>query len=130
MSIKMASWTWSWGRSGTKLPGAGNGHQISAPGKYDGATGYSKTFCCWNYDLNQDGWQDLISVSFPGDPFHWFENPQNQPGHWKKHEIWHSACNETPLILDVTGDGKPEIIVGSQPTGQIGFRNPYAGKIG
>lgn len=106
-------------------------HEISTPGTYDGAKGYSKTFCCWNYDLNNDGWQDLISVSFPGDPFHWFENPKNDAGHWQRHEIWHSACNETPLFLDVTGDGKPEIIIGSQPTAQMGYLEiPAPEKVG
>ncbi|MFO1022097.1 MAG: VCBS repeat-containing protein [Planctomycetales bacterium] len=95
-------------------------HEISKLGKYDGATGYSQT-ACWGYDVNADGWTDLIAISFPGVPFHWFENPKNEAGHWKKHEIWHSACNETPQFLDVTGDGKPEIILGSNPEEQMGY---------
>ncbi len=96
-------------------------HEIRKPGTYNGETGYSNSFANWTYDVNGDGWPDLISVGFPGAPFHWFENPQNKEGHWKQREIWHSACNETPQFLDVTGDGRPEVVVGSQPEGQVGY---------
>ena len=53
--------------------------------------------------------------------FHWYENPKNEPGHWKEHLIWHSACNETPNFLDLTGAGKPQLILGSQPEDQTGY---------
>lgn len=89
--------------------------------KYDGSKGYSNTFASWAYDVNGDGWDDVIHVGFPGAPCYWYENPQNQPGLWKQFEIWHSACNETPLFTDLTGDGKPELILGSQPERQMGF---------
>jgi hypothetical protein len=96
-------------------------HEIRKPGTYDGAKGYSQSFAMWAYDVNADGWQDLICIGFPGVPCHWFENPQNQPGHWKQHEIWHSAANETPQFLDVTGDGKPELVMASEPEGIVGY---------
>ena len=57
----------------------------------DGLGNYSRSFACWAEDLNADGWLDLIVIGFPGAPCHWFENPRNKEGHWKKHEIWHSA---------------------------------------
>ena len=96
-------------------------HEIRPPGDYWAGNGYSHSFCNWAYDINQDGWQDVIIVGFPGDPFHWYENPQGKEGHWVAHEIWHSICNETPLFTDLTGDGKPEVICGSQPEQQMGF---------
>jgi hypothetical protein len=89
--------------------------------KYDGTKGYSNCFCQWTYDVNGDGWDDLITVGYPGDPFYWYENPKNEPGRWKQHLIWHSICNETPLFTDVTGDGKPDIVFGSQPERQMGY---------
>jgi len=89
--------------------------------KYDGNTGYSNCFASWAYDVNRDGWDDIIVVGFPGAPCYWYENPKNQPGNWKQFEIWHSACNETPLFTDITGDGQPELILGSQPERQLGF---------
>jgi len=82
----------------------------------NGAGGYSHSFANWAYDLNGDGWTDLICIDFPGVPCYWFENPKGQEGDWKQHEIWHSAANETPQFADVTGDGKPELIFASEET--------------
>ena len=96
-------------------------HEIRKPGKFVAGVGYSTSFANWAYDINGDGWDDFILIGFPGDPFYWYENPKNQPGHWKQHLIWHSACNETPDFEDLTGDGKPELILGSQPESQMGY---------
>jgi hypothetical protein len=84
----------------------------------DGANGYSESFCCWAEDLNRDGWPDLIVIGFPGNPCHWYENPRGQPGPWKEHVIWHSACNETPLYVDLFGNGKRVLVMGTQPRGK------------
>jgi len=96
-------------------------HEIKTPGKYIAGQGYSNTFCNFGYDVNGDGWVDLIEIGFPGADCHWYENPKNEPGHWKEHLIWHSACNETPNFLDLTGSGKPQLILGSQPEDQTGY---------
>lgn len=88
---------------------------------YDGTKGYSNCFASWAHDINRDGWDDLIVVGYPGDPFYWYENPQNQPGPWKQYEIWHSACNETVLFTDLTGDGVLDLVLGSQPERQMGY---------
>lgn len=93
----------------------------------DGAGGYSNSFADWAYDLNGDGWADLICIDFPGELCYWFENPQNKEEPWKKHPIWHSAANETPQFLDVTGDGKPELIMASETEGMVGYLEIPAG---
>ncbi len=85
----------------------------------DGA--YSQSFGLWAYDISGDGWQDVIVIGFPGVPCHWFENPQGKPGPWAQYEIWHSAANETPQFLDITGDGKPEIIMTSETEQMMGY---------
>ena len=94
-------------------------HEIRKPGEFgDGSGGYSQSFACWADDINKDGWADLIVIGFPGDPARWYENPQNKDGHWKAHEIWHSACNETPIYADLLGTGKRVLIMGWQPKGK------------
>ncbi len=94
-------------------------HPIRTPGDYgDGLHGYSKSFACWADDLNGDGYPDLIVVGFPGAPCHWFENPRGGSGLWKAHEIWHSACNETPQYADLFGNGKRVLVIGWQPRGK------------
>ncbi len=107
-----------WKRFPIRQPLDRNGQPTTG---YDGSKGYSNSFANWAWDVNQDGWTDLIVVGFPGAPCHWYENPQGKDGFWKEHEIWHSACNETPLFTDLTGDGIPELIFGSQPERQLGY---------
>ena len=96
-------------------------HRIR-PGKDDYTKGeenvYSNSFACWTEDINGDGWMDLIVIGFPGAPCHWYENPQGKEGMWKEHEIWHSACNETPLYVDLFGKGKRVLVMGWQPKGK------------
>ncbi len=94
-------------------------HPIRKLGDYgDGSAGYSQSFACWADDINRDGWVDLIVIGFPGQPCHWYENPKNQPGMWRAHEIWHSACNETPLYVDLLGTGQRVLVMGWQPKGE------------
>jgi hypothetical protein len=94
-------------------------HPIRKPGNYgDGSGGYSQCFACWAEDINGDGWPDLIVIGFPGAPCYWYENPKGSTDLWKQHEIWHSACNETPLYVDLFGTGKRVLVMGFQPKGK------------
>jgi hypothetical protein len=94
-------------------------HDIRKPGDYgDGLRSYSECMACWTEDLNGDGWADQIVIGFPGKPARWYENPAGKPGYWTSHEIWPSACNETPLYADLFGDGHRVLIMGWQPKGK------------
>jgi hypothetical protein len=84
----------------------------------DGLGNYSRSFACWADDFNGDGFPDLIVIDFPGAPCYWAENPKGAKGHWKKHTIWHSACNETPIYTDLFGTGKRVLVMGWQPKGK------------
>jgi len=79
---------------------------------------YSDSFACWTEDFNNDGWPDLLVIPFPGKACNWYENPQGKDGMWKAHQVWHSACNETPLYTDLTGNGKRVLVMGFQPKGK------------
>jgi len=101
-------------------------HEMQPPMDHkDGLGNYSRVFACWAEDLNGDGYADLIVIDFPGAPAYWMENPKGKatsedgkPMHWKKHTIWHSACNETPIYTDVFGDKKRVLVMGYQPDGK------------
>ena len=91
-------------------------HDIREPGDYgDGLHSYSKCMTCWSDDVNGDGWPDEIVIGFPGVPALWYENPKGKEGYWPEHEIWHSACNETPLYTDLFGDRHRVLLMGWQP---------------
>jgi FG-GAP-like repeat len=94
-------------------------HDIRKAGEYgDGLHGYSDCFTCWADDINRDGWPDQIVVGVPGAPCYWYENPKGKPGDWPRHEIWPSACNETPLYADLFADGHRVLVMGWQPPGK------------
>lgn len=91
-------------------------HEMQPPMDHkNGLSNYSRSFACWTDDFNQDGYQDLIVIDFPGIPCYWMENPKGAEGHWVKHTIWHSACNETPIYADLLGNGKRVLVMGFQP---------------
>ncbi|MCE9568354.1 MAG: VCBS repeat-containing protein [Planctomycetes bacterium] len=100
-------------------------HEMQPPADFkDGLSNYSRVFACWTDDFNGDGFADLLVIAFPGEPCYWMENPKGQaeegskPLHWKKHIIWHSACNETPIYTDLLGNGKRVLLMGAQPKGK------------
>ena len=97
-------------------------HEIRMPGEFVAGVGYSNSFANFAHDMNGDGLQDAVLIGFPGDPYHWYQNPGvGDETHWKEHVIWSSACNESPEFEDLNGDGIRELIIGSQPEAQMGF---------
>lgn len=85
-------------------------HQIYEGKSFDVRT-YSKNFICHVYDLNSDGWDDVLVLGFPGEEAYWFENPRGASGgYWKRHVVFNGLDNESPTFTDVNGDGKPEIV--------------------
>lgn len=95
--------------------------EIRPPGEFVAGKGYSNSFANTAWDMNGDGWMDVVIIGFPGDPFAWYQNPGPDGGLWKEHRIWTSICNESPEFEDLNGDGTPEFVFGSQPEAQMGF---------
>ncbi len=97
--------------SGVKIPG------------FEGALGtnnaYSETFVTAARDFNADGWPDYLEVGFPGKETLWWENPAASGGPWKRHVVINDTSNESPAFLDLTGDGRPELLCMSG--GRIGY---------
>ena len=102
-------------------------HEMQPPKDHGtGLSNYSRVFACWADDVNADGFADLIVIDFPGIPCYWMENPKGKDGHWTRHTIWHSACNETPLYVDLLGTGKRVLVMGFQPPDSKGNQGQMA----
>ncbi len=80
---------------------------------------YSKNFFAWGYDFNGDGWDDIMIYGFPGEDASWYENPKGKDGPWVRHKVADVVDNESPWFIDITGDGKPEIVCNSK--GYFGY---------
>ena len=102
-----------------------DGSVETLPG-FEGALGtenkYSDNFFAFVYDFNQDGWNDILIIGFPGKESAWYENPKGGEGVWKKNVVLKVTDNESPTFTDLTGDGKPEIVCCSD--GYYGYAEP------
>lgn len=83
------------------------------------ANGYSDNFISAAYDINGDGWTDYIVMGFPGKETLWYENPQGKDVPWKKHIAFDVTDNESPMFVDIDGDGRPDLLCMSG--GQLGY---------
>jgi hypothetical protein len=93
-------------------------------------TGVSDSWSAHGYDMNGDGWDDIVQISASdmgpkeanggvvgatnsitaGTGF-WYQNPQNMgAGNWAKFQISDDMKGEHKVYVDMTGDGKPEIL--------------------
>lgn len=99
-------------------------HDIWKHKKFDYTKGYSDSFLNFSTDVNEDSWPDLICFDFPGKEVYWFENPQGVDGLWKRYLIDSIASNESPLMADVDGDGKKDLVFGNEKLGQMAWWSP------
>ncbi len=78
-------------------------------GMLSGENEYSLNFLTYTYDIDGDGWTDIVVLGFPGKESWWFENPKSD-GPWKQHVALDVTDNESPAFVDINGDGRPEIV--------------------
>ncbi len=71
---------------------------------------YTNCFATLPMDVDADGDLDFISVSYFGKNVGWVENPGTKDGTWSYHEIDVPGPSEAAVLVDLTGDGKPEIL--------------------
>lgn len=62
------------------------------------------------YDVNGDGWTDIVSAGWMEDGIYWYENSKGAPSLWTKHKIADSTQTEGLIFEDIDGDGDPDIM--------------------
>jgi len=94
-------------------------HPYMAEEKAYDPAGYSKNFFAYTWDVNKDGWTDIIIFGFPGEDVSWYENPQGKEGPWTRHKVIDKLDNESPQFVDVNGDGIPDVV--GSTDGRLGY---------
>jgi hypothetical protein len=105
-------------------PSFSDRHELYDPKTYD-VKNFSDNFFAFPHDVNLDGWTDIVMVGFPGKEAWWFNNPQGKPGHWERHLILDIVDGESPMLAELTGDDKPELICNHD--GCVGYAEQPAG---
>ena len=107
-------------------------HEFTAlPAKpFDGEKSYSDYFLTYAHDFDADGWTDILVFTWPGKDASWYRNPgKGATAHWQKHILMDEANGESPALLDLNGDGKPELLAFAQGKlgfGEVDWKNPTA----
>lgn len=83
---------------------------------------YSDNFFAHVHDFDRDGWGDILIIGFPGQDASWYRNPGASEAPWRRHIVFRGVDNESPAWVDLTGDGRPEIVCIFQ--GRYGFAEP------
>jgi len=97
---------------------------------YRADTGYSDYFEQFAHDFDGDGWTDILVYAAPGEAASVFVNPgTKEVATWRRVDIFDSADNESHDLVDIDGDGRPELLC--HTNGQFGFaaidwKNPLA----
>ena len=71
---------------------------------------YYNDFATLPMDVNGDGRTDFVTVSYFGADVGWVENPGEIGKPWTYHPIDKPGNSEAAVMLDLTGDGVPEIL--------------------
>jgi len=91
-------------------------------GFLSGENGYSENFLSYSTDVNGDQWPDYVVVGFPGKATWWYENPAGGDRLWTRRLVMEHTDNESPQLVEITGDGKPELIC--MNGGRLGYAAP------
>ncbi len=80
------------------------------PAKPQPMEAYADNFFSWIYDFDRDGANDIFVVGFPGTAAYVYQNPGQGKGEWKKHEVFDWVSNESPQLIQLVGDERPELV--------------------
>jgi len=82
------------------------------PPKPQDREAYADHFFVWIHDFDDDGWNDVFTVGFPGTPAFVYQNPgaAGFDKHWRKHPVFDWVSNESPQLTQLVGDPRPELV--------------------
>ncbi len=87
---------------------------------------YTNCFLAHVHDFTGDGWPDVLIIMgfgpMPSFSAHLFINPRGELRHWDNYNVIPSVDAETTNLVDIDGDGHPELIMAQD--GQIGYAKP------
>ena len=67
-------------------------------------------FFAFVHDVDGDGWNDVLTYGLPHTPAYLYVNPAGRGERWVRHTVLDEVDNESPTFVDLTGDGRPEIV--------------------
>jgi hypothetical protein len=95
------------------------------PAKAIDPKGYSENFVAYVHDVDGDKFPDIVVFGFPGKDVSWFKNPgPGMDAPWTKVLAFPSVDNESPALVDIVGDAKPEMLFTT--AGKVGYATPDA----
>lgn len=77
------------------------------------------------HDFSGDGWPDILVLGRVH--LHeaaWYENPAGDAAEWKRHFAFERVRGESPTLVDLTGEGKPQLL--THWDGRWGWLEPDA----
>lgn len=82
------------------------------PGEAVNPKGYAHdSFLSWVMDVNADGRNDILQIAHqPAFHLDIYVQPDGSSEDWAKHRVVTSFGGESPEMVDLTGDGKPELV--------------------
>lgn len=72
--------------------------------------GYYHDFANLPADVDGDGWTDIINVTWHTKSVFWVRNPGKPGTPWTVHHVDQPGNMETAVLIDISGDGKPDVL--------------------
>ena len=84
---------------------------------------YAANMVTYAWDFTGDGWPDVLVTE--GRQLALLVNPRNAPRRWTRHMVVPGNLSEIPLLDDLDGDGRPELLIVQD--GRLAFAQPKRG---
>ena len=87
---------------------------VEYPYSDPGTSGYSRIFFTFPHDFDGDGGTDVLQVGLPGENSLIYNNPAARTGYTPGMPAIPKVANESPLVAEMLGDTRPELVAFSE----------------